>query len=94
MPEEILTRAEELLFHLDRQGTPSIDEGDVPISAATLFAKDASSLPIAPKIEKKKEENMLIRKLKELDINTLSPMEAFMELDALIREAKQEGTSS
>ena len=94
MPEEILTRAEELLFHLDRQGTPSIDEGTVPISAATLFAKDASSLSIAHKIEKKKEENTLIRKLKELDINTLSPMEAFMELDDLIREAKQEGTSS
>lgn len=95
MPETILTRANALLLHLDQQKIESTPQEGVVLRSSLSFVGKDTVLPCTG--EEKiamNQENPVVKKLRTLDINTLSPLEAFMELDALIREAKQEGDNA
>lgn len=96
MPESILARAEAILNDLDQNRIDSTDQEGTFLRSSSSRMRD--SLASSPQPVDSHHETVKIdplrQKLQSMDINTLSPMEAFMELDAFIREAKQEGEES
>ena len=87
MPERILLRANQLLQQLDAHKieTPSsVFNGSAETSS--ILAEPLQN--VDPEAADPAQEAFL-NKIRTLDINQLSPMEAFLELDALIREAKE-----
>lgn len=87
MPERILLRANQLLQQLDAHKI------ETPSSVFTGSAETPSILaePLQNFDPEASEsaQTAFLEKICTLDINQLSPMEAFLELDALIREAKE-----
>ncbi len=75
LPQEIITRARQLLVSLEQADiNKNIELKDVDAKA---------------KIQENRTNNMeIINRLKEIDINTISPMEAFSILIDLVQKAK------
>ncbi len=81
IPESVVTRAKEILRTLDEEGTVMPLHTKERFSAETVdLGGQMSLLPMA--------ENSVIERLRELDINTLTPIEALQTLYELIKEAQ------
>ncbi len=77
VPEAVVVRAKEILRELDSGEMPTVSRRD------GLTESDDGQLSLLPTVD-----NDLVRRLKELDVNVLTPIEAMQVLYELNREAQ------
>ena len=79
VPETVVSRAKEILKQIDSGGL----ELPVPVHIGGRFESDDGQLSLMPAAD-----NELIQRMKELDVNTLTPIEALQTLYELVKEAQ------
>ncbi len=80
IPEAVVTRAKEILISLTEEGVVMPSGAAARFSAEEPESGQLSLLPMA--------ENSVMDRLRELDVNTLTPIEAMQVLYELVKEAK------
>ena len=78
VPDSVVTRAKEILKQIESGGM----ELPRPVSSPGRFESDDGQLSLIPAAD-----NELIRRLKDLDVNTLTPIEALQTLYEICKEA-------
>ena len=79
IPDSVVSRAKEVLAHIEAEGTPLIQPAAPP---AQMGENEQLSLLATEQYE-------LVKKLREIDVNTLTPIEAMQVLHLLSMEAKK-----
>ncbi len=79
VPDSVVARAKEILKQIESGGM----ELPRPLSSPDRFESDDGQLSLMPAVD-----NELIRRLKDLDVNTLTPIEALQTLYDICKEAQ------
>ena len=78
VPDSVVARAKEILKQIESGGM----ELPRPVSSPDRFESDDGQLSLMPAAD-----NELIRRLKDMDVNTLTPIEALQTLYDICKEA-------
>ncbi|MFH1543107.1 MAG: DNA mismatch repair protein MutS [Patescibacteria group bacterium] len=83
IPQEVITKAKEILLSLEQEGLFEVKHVE------TELTKVKEKTPVQMPLMSTLPENPVLEKLKTLDINKLTPIEALKKLDEIIKEVKK-----
>jgi DNA mismatch repair protein MutS len=89
LPDEVVARARQVLGHLERETSPPMSASTLPLPPPKTTTPQLGLFAARPVDTSNDNDSALVARLREIDVNGLTPVQALSALDDLVRQARR-----